>query len=142
MNILLTALLLTASGPSLYDHLLPQDIELPPKNYQRIDPTMPIHVEFFTSPEKYCLPSKGYLALACTVGRPGHSVSLMPDPCLFFDDRFAEAVCKAKPLPAPLLRESCLPKYRSDVFARLSCHEIVGHQMNGWIHPKLTTSRR
>lgn len=140
-----------ASLEAIHRALKPWDIVLPPTALQA-KTDGPINVIFSVDPRKECRQAEGMITLACTLERttpvwngktwvdgPKSKLTVMPMPTNFRDESFAYMIEQAVMTgdigaEIALWRTSCAPKYRGQVYARLGCHETIGHQLNGWKH--------
>lgn len=119
---------------AIYAVLTPSDIKLPPEHWRSTQGA--INVVYVSDPAISCRSNTGMITLACTLGeRPNAVVTILMDPCLIDRSAFASALCKA-PDRDTLLRDSC--RYTGDIYARLACHEVIGHQLGRWPadHPR------
>lgn len=124
--------------------LPPQAIELPPAQYRVAPASNPdVDILFVENPAGVCRAApEGYVTHACTLGkRPNKVITVLPIPCDFPGEKFAALICRdyergvAPIVNARGLEVACSPAFRFEVFARLTCHEGMGHQVYALVHP-------
>lgn len=115
--------------------LKPYDIQLPPERYRSTQG--PIIVLYVDDPRTICHQHPGQIGIACTTdGTLGH-ITILPLPEQFRDEPFARSLIDLDDTGREAkLRTAC--KYTDQVYSRLACHEIEGHQLGRWPanHPK------
>lgn len=136
-RITLAAMLASAAVASaqpiaqVYDRLRPFDIAMPPVKWRSTEGR--IAVIYRADPREVCRTNAGMTTLACTLGRkPNPVVTILPFPSSFADEPFARSMAAAATVEDQdaLIRTSC--SHDREVYARLVCHEVIGHQLGQW----------
>ena len=120
--------------------LSPQVVQMPPTQHRGMGEAVTVEVIYVADPRTVCPSGKepGGVTLGCTLGKaPNKVVSVLPDPCEQ-KGRYAAFLCEldqaggTPQLNAVWASNSC--DFKWETWARLFCHEVVGHQIHGLTH--------